>query len=842
MKSIFKKIGYGLIGIIILMILSIVILESFFEKQVGTIFLNGINKRLVSNIEVQELDLSLLSTFPHGQINFKNVRLRGTQESNSTLLEARSLKLKFALSSIISRKYKVTSIETTDGALVIKYDKTGKSNYAIFKANESAKSLQFGLSVKEARFRDIELIYSDEQLETEILWNLEDVRLEGNFSDKKLELVSFSEIESHFVEFPDGRYFAGTNLAYDAVVEADLVARKLTIKEMDLAVDASSFSVQGMVERSKDHSNIDLEVVGKDCSIKTVYDVLPSELTAGFSKVNSWGNFHFNGSIKGTHSSNENPSIQFDFGLNEGRIKHPDVDYELKGVVFSGFITNGKSRSSEDSKIVIEDFAGTLLRKPIDLSFSVQNFSDPELDLLISGDISCKGLPSLLGLQNVESGKGFLKLDSLHAKGMYGDLIDPTQIDKFSTSGTIGFDNAGLTLNDIRSKIEYGTIKLDDGKIIANDLKIVLDNSNMTLSGEFSNLIPYILRDSISKMDEDMRFFAEVKGTEFSLNDFITAAGGFNVSSQDADSTSNGTILGQWMLEGIDGELRFDLMNFRHEEIEIDTLVGMVSINNDRLNMQGVNISAFEGHMLINGIAQSDEFNKIDVYITGNELNIDQLFEQTGNFGQQMLTHKNVKGKLNLRANIKAFWDENGMFREDLLHIISDVNLDDGELVNFGMMNMLSSYVNVNDLRRIKFTTLKNQFAIMDGALYIPTMFVQNNAMNLVVSGKQRFDGRVKYLFKVNAGQVLWNKIKKHKSDLQPKKAKKKGFINVYAVVEGSSENYSFERGKKNYNDVLSNLEGRFKYIRKNVQDNLGGSEILEPDEWSDDPAGGLIE
>ena len=52
-----------------------------------------------------------------------------------------------------------------------------------------------------------------------------------------------------------------------------------------------------------------------------------------------------------------------------------------------------------------------------------------------------------------------------------------------------------------------------------------------------------------------------------------------------------------------------------------------------------------------------------------------------------------------------------GMNREsflyDKLHVLAEVNIADGELVRFKLLETFSEYVKIKDLRHIKFTNLQ---------------------------------------------------------------------------------------------------------------------------------------
>jgi hypothetical protein len=86
--------------------------------------------------------------------------------------------------------------------------------------------------------------------------------------------------------------------------------------------------------------------------------------------------------------------------------------------------------------------------------------------------------------------------------------------------------------------------------------------------------------------------------------------------------------------------------------------------------------------------------------------------------------------------------------------------------------------------------------------------------MNLTVSGEQTFDDKINYNIKVNAGQVLANKFKKHNANLKPIKAGKEGFFNLYFNINGTLDDYRYATNKKLVKEEFARSERQKRQIR----------------------------
>ena len=81
-------------------------------------------------------------------------------------------------------------------------------------------------------------------------------------------------------------------------------------------------------------------------------------------------------------------------------------------------------------------------------------------------------------------------------------------------------------------------------------------------------------------------------------------------------------------------------------------------------------------------------------------------------------------------------------------------------------MMKLSKYINVDELRLIRFKTLKNEIFIRDRLVTIPEMAIHSSAFNISVAGQQSFDNVFEYRLNVLLSEVLFNKARKKKKEM----------------------------------------------------------------------------
>ena len=88
------------------------------------------------------------------------------------------------------------------------------------------------------------------------------------------------------------------------------------------------------------------------------------------------------------------------------------------------------------------------------------------------------------------------------------------------------------------------------------------------------------------------------------------------------------------------------------------------------------------------------------------------------------------------------------------------MTIRDGELNGFEPIMALSRFIEVEELRNIKFETLKNNILITNSKVIIPAMDIHSNALNLSASGTHGFDNNFDYRLKLKMSELLYSKAR----------------------------------------------------------------------------------
>ena len=145
------------------LLLLLVLIAAFFDKQVSQQLVAEINKNLKTELRVGDARLSLLSGFPAASVNLSQVRLKDAL--GGQLLAVQELSFQFDLLSLFGDDLKIHSVRLQDGAVRIVVNRAGKSNTDIFKESKTPKKTAtestLHLALENAELQNIALLYDN---------------------------------------------------------------------------------------------------------------------------------------------------------------------------------------------------------------------------------------------------------------------------------------------------------------------------------------------------------------------------------------------------------------------------------------------------------------------------------------------------------------------------------------------------------------------------------------------------------------------------------------------------------------------------------------------------------
>ncbi len=844
-KKWIKRLVLWFFSLIALCVITAIIIAAFFEKQVGQRLVTEINKGLKSELVVDNFELSLLSGFPDASANLRGVVLKDTDDG--TLLEADNLAFRFGLFSLFGSNIKVHSVLVQDGALFVKINKRGLPNYNIVKTSkapkaEKSESANLAISIEEATLEDVELIYVDRRLKQELKMQLREAEASGQFSSDRFTLNSFATMKSEFLDIKGKRSLVGKDIVYDAKIDVDMSKGSYIFDDVDVGIEKNMFKIDGEIIKHKKGTDFDLIMTSEECNLQAMLSLMPDQYLDYFSDFKSKGTFLFDAKVKGRLGEKQVPGIQAVFGLKKGKISSPKLGHELKDVTFTAKFQNGKDAKASSSIFEIKDFNGYFNRERLQSNLRIVNFDSPRITFGIDGVLPLNAVYGLLNNPNIKKGDGEIEIKNLEIKGRYKDMITPGNIGRVKANGVLEFDDASLTINKEEIIVDRGSLIIKDNSVKVNKVKIEGAGSEVYLNGKFLDFLPVLFADSLNTKEAQLKFQASLDAPNIDFDRLIRMTEAPPVDAKakkgfiDVDSIYRAqTLHRERIIQFLKGTFQAKIDAFNYNYIQGKDFSGSFTFDDGDLLIKGYT-NAMDGTFGIDGKLLFQERPFLKAKLDIDDVDVRKFFQQTENLGLEIFTYKNIKGQLDSKLAINAYWDEQGQFVEKRLRVLGDVNITKGELIRLEMLYSFADYIKLRDLKHIKFTNLHNYFEIKKGKVHIPEMFIQSNALNLTVSGIHTFENKIDYNIKVNAAQVIANLFRRHDATRKPIEAKKKGWFNLYYRVYGTVDKYKTKRDKSKVKRNLKRSSNHKNEIQHALKNEFGTiKEWTEPSDWKDD-------
>ncbi len=834
--SLLRKFFIVLLSLVVFTTFSAIVLAWVYEEEIENIAVAKLNEQLQSHITVADIDFSILNHFPYAAISFSDIQIKESYPSSTkNLLDAAEISLLFNVIDIYHKKYRIKKLYIANGSLHARTNAAGESNYNIIKSG-STTSGKFLLDIETIQLANVQLKYVHASFKQEYLLMATTATLSGRFTDTKYNLTIDGSGVANSIRIKGTQYIQNKPITASLQLAIDDTKKTYRFTGGRLTLPQMPLSINGMIQLQKAGLYSDVEILGNELTIQSFLAQLPTQYAQQFANYSSTGNFSFFMQMKGLSSTQTAPAINVTATIANASITAGKYNQTLENVFLSATYTNGKAQSLATSVLTLSNIKADLDNKPLQANMSITNFENPYLILSLAADLDLAQLRRFLPESVISEASGSMAAN-IRLQGLFSELNSMANLNSATTAGTI-------ILKDVHVKTKAyqldfsginASLSLQAGTLLVNSFSGKIANSTVQLSGEVPGILAYITNPK-------QAFVGNFKITTpyINLRDFLAITQGekpkdsiedFNISPL-LDLTVSATI----------GSLDFDQFNGKNIKSDF-------TIKDQIIRAAYFSANAMDGE--VQGKFSIDAAGKQFIYINADAIiksvNIKSLFTQCKNFGQTVLIDKNLKGELTANLSFSSVWTKGLRLLQDKIYAKSTVLIENGELNDFEPLLALSKYVDVNELKNLKFATLQNQIVIEDRTIYIPLMNVENNALNLSLTGQHTFDNEVDYRIRILFSDLLRKRLKVRQrfEEFGPVEDDGAGKTTLFLKMTGKADNPKIsldrESVRAKMRDDLKQEGQEIKQLLKEEFKNIfkGGSAVISPQEggadWEND-------
>ena len=748
--------------------------------QLKSYALKEVNLMLKAELKAENIDVTVMKTFPKVSLAFNNISIADPIRPNKFVLQAKSLYLGFEIYDVINERYKINLVDLDSGIIHLYTDRKGRNNFDLLKETTTDKKNKkpFVFELNKLILNQIQLFIDNKLNQFQADVYIQESNFVGKFSDSRFNLDV--ELTGHSNSLKSGTLSILKNKDFkiNTNIDIDQEKNKYQLVRGEFGINQLMLNLTGFVQNNKKQTDYNLSFKANKISIQNLLSTLPFTLPEAILAYKSEGNVFFNGSIKGIQNEVQLPNIKVQFGIENGSLTEPESKMKLEDIHLNGSFDNGKSGHLIDAVIDIPSFNASLVGSKLKGNFNLYNLESPVLNLDLDGNANLKTLHTFFKFEDVKLIEGDINF-TLTLKGKKQnttwDWSSPLnkglfvlKMDKLSLNYlTVSIDNASID-----AELSNNTLQLKSAKFIVNE-------SDILLNGQFQGFMDFLVQANAPLIGN-----LNLQSQSLDTKDI------FIYDSSDPLEEGEKPMQYQLNVKVNANKFVFDLLHATNFKSDLKLSPGYITFANTSLTSVG-------GSFIGNGelvIEKNQTVLKSTNTLKG--ININQLMKEFNGFGQKEFNDKNLFGTLNATNEMRLVWDAKNNLVADKILVVTEMNIKNGELINYEPLNALSKFVDVNELKNLKFSELKNTLTIQNNVLHIPTMDIYNNALNLNITGTHTFENILDYNVKLSLSELLKKKRKPQSNEFEEEDEKTKG-INMYLRIKGPIDKLTYEFDRK---------------------------------------------
>ncbi|MFA9213871.1 MAG: AsmA-like C-terminal region-containing protein [Candidatus Methylacidiphilales bacterium] len=804
MKPFFKI----LLASILLLLFTAAVLVGYLlnNKRILTNFvIEQINQNLNAELKVKSSDVTIFQHFPNVSLDLVGVSL---QTKTDNILTANHLYFGFNIKDILNKNYHIQIITLDSATINLKIDENGKSSLDIVKgSNETeSKNTNFLIDLEKVKLKRINFNFNDLLSNQQYQAQINEAEFDGSFKNTEFELNAYADAFVNKISSSNVNFVKDKSVVLKANIAVNNTKKTYAFKNTELKVNELNLLLNGLITGKQVGSEIQMDFDSKKISIASLFSLLPIKIPTEVLAYESKGNVFFKGSINGLMSPITNPKVLVNFGVSNGSIHNQKLNIELNNISMIGKFDNGSKQNLATSTLVMNNIKAKLANDQINGDVTLENLLAPKLNLALAGTMNLENLFQLFPVKAIESINGSVNFETK----IKADLADKNTNNIWKQAGNFGKFNLlvnNLKIKDFDKKVDHleANFALNGADLAIEKCNVNLNQSDVKISGSLNNFLGYLFGNN-ENLAANINYNSSYVDMEHVI--FMPET----KKENNAESKYN-------LPQNIDLQIHANIDKFKYNQFiasnlscKIQVLPMQIIINQAKLNALNGSIN-FAAKVLNSKQGNYFVESKIDL----KNINITEAFKQCNNFGQNNITAQNLKGTYNGVIDFAGVWDEKLNCKTDKIYAKIKVQLLNGELINYKPLTALSKFVSLNDLRNLKFAELNNTIEISQQTISIPKMLIENNAVNITLSGSQNFDNFIDYDLIVNLSEILRKKLKAKDNEFGEEDEKKKG-INLFINMRGPIDNLKFVYNKT---AVKQNIKEKAKAEGKSIIDVL---------------------
>jgi uncharacterized protein involved in outer membrane biogenesis len=733
----------------------LVALGWWFEDDIKAWFLARLNEELNVRVAIDDVDFSLLRDFPNASIRLEEVQADHSRpyKGAGKLLQAESVDFAFSILDLLSERYEIKSIELRNATVQILRNAQGVVNYDILKPRKTqTKEGKMDFRLDLLRMHRVKLIIRDQPSDFQSVLFVPQMKASGNFSDTKYQLQLEGNLQAELLQTQQTVWLKERPVELDMELEVDQSQKRYLFRKGDVRISELELSVAG-IYRNTANPYFDIEAQGEAMDIESVLSLLPPGYDDKIAEYQSQGEMYARLRMKGNWSNSVKPAIRVDFGCKDAEIENKKQDVKLEHVHLTGQYENVRGGVLHLKQVQLELNGGSLKG-----DFHMEQFNDPKLEFQAQARLNLADVNRFVSIEPVRNLSGNAEMNLRMSTALHHlNTFDEGGYENMLAEGYLRIENAAFRIagDSLNYRDFSGNLQFARNQVHVDNMQGKMGNTDFRLKGSLSNLFGWLFGEQ-----QAIGIKASVESRLVDLDELFSR----KTKSAGADETYAFRISPRLQLEV---QARVQQVNFRR--FAASSVMGRIEVANATLKAPVLRFKTMKGSVEMQGSVSAAPDGRLLLSCTSHmrQVDINRLFYEFENFGQQVLQDKNIRGRVDADIDFEAVASSALEINPALIYSKAALTIREGELIQFEPLEALSKFVAVDELKHVRFSTLQNTIEIRNRKIIIPHMDISSSALSISASGVHDFDNQIEYHLRLLLSDLLAKKARKARREVE---------------------------------------------------------------------------
>lgn len=766
MKKFIKKfLKWTGITLLVLIILAILV-PILFKDQIKQLVIDEVNKSLTAKLELDDFDLTFISTFPNVTIELYGARLTGTGDFDGVkLADLKEVRAYVGLWDVISGdQIEVDEIHIYDPTFDVRVLQNGMANYDIVKPDslkteeELSEPSSFKLTLDEYSIHNAKIKYDDRSynmyLEIDSLNHVG----KGDLTEDIIDFETTTDMSklSYRMDGIDYLTEVKTDAKVNLLMEFTEKSSKYTLKENKIKLNDVELSVDGFYEMFENYDKMKLDLDASESTFKEFLSLIPTFYTEGYDNMKATGDLKIKGLVEGKYDDKNMPGWDFGLKVKNASITYPDLPGKITNIQVDAGSKFVGGENMDKMTIDIPKFHANLGKNTIDANLFMKNpMTDPYLQSRILAKVDLATLKNYVPMGEDEY-TGKLSAD-VDIKGRMSAL-EAGDFEKFKAAGVAELTNVVYKSKSIPDKVDVAKVKLtfSPQNLTLNELDGKVGRSDFQMNGTIDNYFAYIMRGEL--LHGNFNFNSNYLDADHLMASYYSeeapSEGAKTAQPATDEASTSEPIL---VPDNLDIGLTTSINKLRYNNLDFTNIKGDMKVKEEVATLENMTMNAMGGTVALKGSYDTKDHAKpkADLGYKLTEIDINTLATNFITVEKLAPITKYAHGKISSNLDMQS--DLNGDFMPVLASIssVGDLTSSSVQLKGFKLLEKIEEKTKLANLTDQTMKNIKAKFTVDDGKVALIPFDLKLGKINSVVSGYTTLDQKINYNFKMQVPKEM---------------------------------------------------------------------------------------